>query len=793
MALAILDELGIDGDQVRFRIDTGTNRYYQLRVGRGVGTRDGFDWLEDVYFTTPVSENELGGSLLNSSKEISLPLAKFDRGQAYVQLYSYKDRQGKSPAFSRVVRLFMGVGPRDGGIPDDFSLPFSVGAAMNNGASFNPPRHAACRTYKEAYSQQASLDDLLGSIIQVAAPLVMNLLSGNQPGGQAGGAGGGTAVQDLLPSLLNAIMGMIAGPASSNASGTANSTAAVAAPQASVQQSLVAQSGAGNRFLSGPQNGLARQMDGGIISGPLLASLIGSVVKEALPEVVKLVNQANQNRLQMKATDNKLMTDLLAQMNQRILLQQLLNAQQQQPQGSQPAGMEQLIQLLQSLPPPAPDGTAVTAQPAVTNPPVSTPQSLRRGGRYATALSGQVMVSFLTAPPVVWNGEQKVLFARGQGIQLKVQLNTPEPAPKAPLPKAILKVVFKDGRDQAVCGQKTFKLKDLPANSPVSLDFTAGEIAPLPADRPLNVFAEVRWLSAASGKEYKAVGSTEIVLVERHFVKDMGQAGAEEREPADMNRYRPFWNKVWEAPTLTGATPAEGRKKSLWALDVHAKYTVLLTAEHEANGLMGTRIQRQPPDKDSLTEATEGKLKGGIELSIAELNKLLPLWNAEPLDPQVLRAFNTPDFARKHGFEMVYRLKLKGRAAERGLVWVVPVFSLYDFTLGVVQQTDETGQVTEIAEQTARFPLPSAARIIGLKSGQEDEEEYQDEESEEEEGGEAEYRFAGFEVQFSEKVMLTRLGAEPGIRVAAPVAQPTEPKLQAAAQSYRYARRRVPA
>ena len=53
-----------------------------------------------------------------------------------------------------------------------------------------------------------------------------------------------------------------------------------------------------------------------------------------------------------------------------------------------------------------------------------------------------------------------------------------------------------------------------------------------------------------------------------------------------MSRYRPFWNKIWEAPTLDAVNRAGGRPKSLWELDVNTRYLVLLTPHEQANGLI---------------------------------------------------------------------------------------------------------------------------------------------------------------------------------------------------------------
>src|SRR5689334_8990548 len=128
MALAILELVALEQASVRFSIDTGTNRYYQLKIGRSVQRRSGIDWADDIYFSTRVTTNDAGGDLLNSSKEISIPIARFDKSDAYVQLFSFKTPDGISPAFSHVVRV-----PVGGGVsaPVDFTSSFSIATSMN--------------------------------------------------------------------------------------------------------------------------------------------------------------------------------------------------------------------------------------------------------------------------------------------------------------------------------------------------------------------------------------------------------------------------------------------------------------------------------------------------------------------------------------------------------------------------------------------------------------------------------------------------------------------------------------
>ncbi len=699
MALAILELLDFDRATVRYRIDTGTNRYYQLKVGRAVERRQGIDWVDDLIVATDMSVNEAGGGLFNSSKEISIPAPRFDGGKAYAQLFSFKTADGRSPAFSNVVRVPLGV-PLPPGDPADFApaLSFSRSTSMNTTQSFKAPRRIPCKTYGDIYARQASLEDLLSGLIKLAAPTVASLLGGAQNGsGSQGGAGANASQADLLAQLLKTVLGSLQG-----AGGVALGK----------QQSLAGSASGGNRFFGDGDQHFSRPFIFGI-DDALLGTMIGPLV-QMLPQ---LMNSVNQQRVQMKQADNKLVTDILSEVNRRMILDRLTQSQRESQADANQAksgDLKQLIELLEGLPPDSLKQLAPALAPALT--PAVT-KSLSLDSPPPSTLSSRAVVSFVTAEPVAWNGSRKVLFARGQEVKLSVRLSVAEPAPKTPLPKALLRFVFKDGANQSVLFEKSFKQKDVQANSALAFTFSREEISRLPANKNISVLAEMRWLNPKSGKEYKALGSSEIVLIDKYFLKEQGGRVSPEKELTDMKRFRPFWNKVWESPSLSKGGGDDSEKKYLWELNVGTKYSVLLSAEHETNGLMATKVLRGEVDEESLSEKTEGRMKAGVELSVAEMNKLLPLWEGEPvLDRDKLESFMSDEFVRNNAAEFVYNLKLKGRGGERGMVWVAPVFQLFECTLSAVSQTDGAGQVIALSEEKVRFPLPVAARVIGLKS-----------------------------------------------------------------------------
>ncbi len=707
MALAILELLGFDKPNLKFRIDTGTNRYYQLKVGSSVRRRYGIDWVDDVVFATPMAVNQKGGSLLDTDTEISVPVQRVESGKAYVQLFTFKSRDGRAPAFSRVVGVPMGPGLPGPGLIDLPSLEMQT--AMGTApSSFQPPRRVACRTYGEQFSQAPLVGDLLTQIVQIATPVVLDLLgAGQSPSGSAaaptsGHAGSGDGLAGLVAAILRAIPG-------------------VAGPAVSGQQSLAGRADGANRFSKIQDGQLSRPFVFGI-DDAILGALVGQVV-QVLPQ---LMNSANQKRVQLRQANNKLVADILSDVNRRMLLEQVLQAQRQTPVGGQPANaadLNQIMQLLQQLPATTdqPAAAANAVAPAAANAVApaaasATSQSLSADSDVPGNVSSRAVLSFVTADPVPWNGASKLLFARNQPLQLRVRLVVMEPVPKTPLAKAIIRIVFKDRSDESVLYEKTVKHRNVPANGTITIPFESNELSQVPANEPIALFAELRWLGSKGTREYKALGSSEITLVNRYFVKERGPAVGPERELTDMNRFRPFWNKVWEAPPLDAAYGRRA-KKYLWELDVNGKYSVLLSPDHEANGLMDTKLLQAAKDENSIADRTEGRMKAGIELSIAELNKLAPLWDGEaPLDPAKVDAFRTVEFARANGSELVYHFKLKGRAGERGMVWVIPVFQPFEFTLGSIERTDDAGQIVSVAEEKVHFPLPVAARAIGLKS-----------------------------------------------------------------------------
>ena len=153
-----------------------------------------------------------------------------------------------------------------------------------------------------------------------------------------------------------------------------------------------------------------------------------------------------------------------------------------------------------------------------------------------------------------------------------------------------------------------------------------------------------------------------------------------------MSRFRPFWNKVWESPTLDAA--ASGPRKLLWELDANLKYMALITPDQASNGVMETKflVAAEGRGGGRRADRRPDEGAGSSSASTSSPSSRRSGQTSRCSTRRRLAAFRTPEFAKGAGSEVVSRVKLKGRAAERGLVWVVPVLKLVEFTLGAVAE-----------------------------------------------------------------------------------------------------------
>src|SRR5439155_5755172 len=105
MALATLKYEGRDGGNCNFTADIGTNGFYKYAIAKTSTLKNGLALVDEVTFESQLLRPP-EPNVFDSSFALTIPAELFKNNSPYVQLSSYKDATGKSPAFSEVVEVF---------------------------------------------------------------------------------------------------------------------------------------------------------------------------------------------------------------------------------------------------------------------------------------------------------------------------------------------------------------------------------------------------------------------------------------------------------------------------------------------------------------------------------------------------------------------------------------------------------------------------------------------------------------------------------------------------------------
>lgn len=642
--------------------DIGTSEFYEVRIGAR-GADD--DELARVDHVLPLRRREGGGG--DSSFTIRLPPGLVARGSRDVQLCSFRDAQRNGPACSRIVALL----PAFSAAGFDAPGGSTAMSALASDAMFRPCRQVAFSFEESAISHEMFFDELLGALRALApavidaAPAIVGAVTADK----------GRPDSDLVARLLQAV---------ADALKQREGKAEPAKPQS-----------------LGPTSH-AQFVDGGVISGPLLASLLGPVLQQApqllqvltdkpLQFLTTLMQARQQAQAQKQQSQQNFIQGLLAEANKSMLLQELVRRMgaAAPTEAAQPA-------------PAAPAAAAASL-------------ALRAGGlgakgSVAPRSSARYRLTFETGAAIMVAGKPRSVFRPERGLTLVARLVVQGPPPRTPLPRAIADVELRELDTRRPVLSKSFRLTDVAAGAPIALTFDPAELAAVPRLRDLQVVASIRW-PAPSGGSVAAQGTYAIFLSGGRLLGALGPSQGPEIPLDDPATYRSFWNRVWEGP---GRLEGEGKR---WELDVVCRYYLRAAAGQDSNARIETRLALDaPPDPTAITYGIRGRMKSGLELSLDELNRLAPLVGGDLLEPADLEVMKSGDVATRLELEATTRVQLRGRKSDSGVLWVFPEVTLRELEIATVQETDANGQVTRVETRRVRFPFPSSVHFVSLRS-----------------------------------------------------------------------------
>lgn len=699
MALAIINRVEADDAGLHIDADLGHNLWYVLAVGSGdVVRHHGVDVLAEPSYTSalvgPLAPSRRGRVTFDVPREHVL------RDDRYVQLMSFRTQDRTGPAFSDVVAVPRGSWRRSGAtsfclpavrqVPPGTPVPPSEAdpAPVMPGASapaarvatvrFNLVESASRPEYSTGMFLQALLP-LLPSLIPMVAPLLGSLFGGLFGGGGGGGSGGGggggaaAAAPAVRPPDIGAQLAQLLQSAdaqrviASLLQQVGGPPLPAPAPAPAASAPAVPDTAPVATSLSLPSVSRAQFIDGGIITGPLLAGLVSSVLPSLLPLIQQVASPQMIGTLLNGASPQAVLggiVDALMDPNRR----QAERLWQHTPE----VGPSLLGPLL--------------AQMSVARESSSIP-SFREVPSVSLVLSH--------APSLLVHGTPRVCWRAGVDIHLEARVVTPKPIANARL---YWEVRSADGPEVVARGS-------------TEVGSTGGQLpaivlpGPLLAGLATNADHVLRtalvWRSSR-GTVIGARRSTMFFLVGDYVFDGFDPVEGSRPIPLDdPTVHRDFWHKVWE-----GAFDEDHR-----SIPIEMKYYYAVDDRGDV-ARMETLRRSGPAEMDR----TLLRLKTGLLLGPEALIRLATTLGAPPIDAGTVVALRSPDFRSRQSQAALARVTLRGRAGERAAVWVYPEVVLQRVRLKRPAECAPSGEVLRLEDVTVTLPMPTHAHVVGART-----------------------------------------------------------------------------
>lgn len=704
MALALILALEHQPEGVRVRFDIGKNRYLRWQLGEEEAvTRNGLPSLATIK-----ERSDLIGPLRPEARgrgEFTVPTALVSRDARWLQLVSYRERDGSGPALSAVVTIPVSELSRRATSPTDAELPPPVGFAPTEFAlaQQNRARNTTMTAVAIAYSQHVDnapfclkerplsqplfLQAIIGalpSLMPMLAPAIGSLVSGLAP-----------AVGQVAGQLLRSVPGGGAG-AGATAGADAGAQTAVSHIANLAEQALRALGPAAQQILT-PDN-LRQIMQ--LIQAGNNAAPVAAVAGAKAGAVTQSLSRYSQAQVAPA-----LLAALPALMP---LLQQVLSPQT--IQGVLDAPQKMTGQIISGITDFAKLGLQADQQlnehlralnPGVDDPALhqllaglSLGLTTRRGRNYKRVASVQLHVDDVKTEVVM--GREVALYQQGVALQFPLSVNTPQT-----INDAEVMVQIKQADNLRIVHEASEPVGAV-SNGPLELipRIEANITQSLAPQQDYIVVLTLLWHNNKGQLRGTSVQHSISLMSEYRF--DRVEESGELIPLTDREAFRDYWHQIWEA-----AFDKETRR-----VDIQTRYYLTLAPERTRNARVDSDIRRE---QNGAREAL--RLRSGYEYSPFALNHLLSrLAPDQPtLDDKVLRALAAPDFVERFNQAAQHQGQIRGRPGETASLWVYPEFKLQTLVLVRAAQVNEHGNIGELSEERVQFPMPAMMHFVGVK------------------------------------------------------------------------------
>lgn len=684
MALAFITFAGITGDSADFELDIGSNRFYTYKIGKKITTLNGLKVVDERVYESPF----LPGpdlQVVGYKFPVQIPIRLFSNQAPYVQIFSYYDKNKKSPAVSNIVHVYPLLN-----IGDDLFLEKSLSGDCMEAQKFQKSVfwqngcQNTCRVCSFSFMEDSKGYDRFREHIIKAARIISPSTPTqlNHPAGE----------QYRHSDNNDFIVRLIASIQSTTQKGDRERFIPLYPPHSLSKFCSYSKRPPGfvkNYYT--PVKKLNYYPDLGFMGNvnqgsPLMSS-------DARIQIFTQILMTYPRFIQMFA-DNP---DKLVHVLEEVIGKKYFSYPTQST--NQKSGVltgnsripgspfEQFVWKI---------GSALVYKDRT----FAFSHSMNQPGSSIVIEKGS-FVSVNGKPKFVYSGKESILFS--------VHLNINSGLEKEKRTRVIIYLVIKEPIQNEAILQKKYFRKDVVEKSEWELDLTPQEISKLPKNRDLLVVLRFSYLGPGNTVIEGGTDTYPVFIANEYFFKSIGSKVGDPIPLTNRNKYRNFWNKIWEGGGIT---------KKRWKIEVNTKYYIYFRYDLSTNGRVETRIMQAQQDPDSDREMTiEGMMKSGLEVSPDELNNLmLVLGKGSFLEDARLNCLKTDEMSGDYNSEAQTFIKLKGKAHETGIIWAYPEICLYECILYKIDEITSSGLVTRVSEEKVLFPKLVSIHFVGEKT-----------------------------------------------------------------------------
>jgi hypothetical protein len=313
-----------------------------------------------------------------------------------------------------------------------------------------------------------------------------------------------------------------------------------------------------------------------------------------------------------------------------------------------------------------------------------------------------VRLKFDSLTTLMLHGRSRLLYHQERTIAFPLSITTPRP-----IQNATLELLVKNPATLEILIEQKYPVEQVSGGAlTVVPQLSPERLRSLTANEEYLVCVTLVWSGKSKQTQEKtAIGTSmsQIITLVKDCCFDRIEGSSEIVPLNDVDKFRPYWHKVWQGSF----------SKSLRRFKFDCKYYYVLESDRPNHARIETLIQAL----ETKGSQQSNRLKSGLAVSPSELNALLgQIAKQPPLDAAQLNALSAPEFKARFSHAARTQVEFEGNSGESAALWVYPEVKLQQVILKKIVQVNKNGHVTELSEQTVKFPMPSVAHFIGVKT-----------------------------------------------------------------------------